>query len=430
MRSLKVLLIAALVLGFGAGAYAELQNVEVGGSLRIRGSLYDNDDGLANNGDNSSVEQRTRLNVTADFSDDVSVFVEVDSHNNWGDNTRTVGGAAVAGTGGGTDVNLYQGYIDTSAGDSVQIRIGRQELVFGNEFILGDNSTSSNFVGQSYDGVRLNYSNDVSTIDAFWAKLEESGIGDEFGDNDIDLHGVYASYLGIEDVTIDAYWVWIREDLDAGAGSAPPVTGRGAENDLHTIGLRGAGTFGAIDFDAELAFQSGDVNGGGDFDGIAFTGELGYSLDSSYQPRLYIGYTLLEGSDGGDIGFTRSFSDVEFSQFLGGTSGDLSNLSIIRGGVSLQPSESVSVGLDVSWFEVDEETAGSDENLGVETNLSLGYQYSEDLVFRTGWAHLFADDGVGEANAYAANGVGGVLGNVAGSDEDSDYLYVETEISF
>jgi len=58
----KTLLIAALIVSLGGMAFAELQNVELGGSIRIRGNYF-NMDSLR---DSSYVEQRTRLNVKAD----------------------------------------------------------------------------------------------------------------------------------------------------------------------------------------------------------------------------------------------------------------------------------------------------------------------------------------------------------------------------
>ena len=56
---------------------AELQNVEVGGSVRIRGNYYD----LDSLGDMSFVEQRTRLGVKSDFTDNVSTMIEFDYYN-------------------------------------------------------------------------------------------------------------------------------------------------------------------------------------------------------------------------------------------------------------------------------------------------------------------------------------------------------------
>ena len=85
MRTLTTLVIAALVLSMAGVAVAELQNVEVGGKLTIRGDYWRMD----KFGATSIVEQRTLLNVKADFTNDVSTFIEFDSYNNWGDGFRS-----------------------------------------------------------------------------------------------------------------------------------------------------------------------------------------------------------------------------------------------------------------------------------------------------------------------------------------------------
>ena len=81
----RALCLAMLVAIAGGPAWAELQNVELSGNLRIRGSFY-NYDSLPNQ---SFVEQRTRLGVKADFTNDITAFVEFDSWNAWGDNFRS-----------------------------------------------------------------------------------------------------------------------------------------------------------------------------------------------------------------------------------------------------------------------------------------------------------------------------------------------------
>ena len=65
-------------------AFAELQNVEVGGKLRIRGNMFSLEDN-----DASFVEQRTMLNVKADFTNEVSAFIELDSYDIWGEDFRS-----------------------------------------------------------------------------------------------------------------------------------------------------------------------------------------------------------------------------------------------------------------------------------------------------------------------------------------------------
>jgi hypothetical protein len=449
MRSLNTLLIAALVVSMGSMAFADLQEVTISGSERIRANSYDDD-----SFDSNAVEHRTRIGINADFSDDVRVFVEFDDYSVFGSDFRDSPWTNDSNTGGAGDISLYQSYIEVNGlwDTALRARLGRQEVTLGSEWLIGDNDASSGFTGLSFDGLRLDYGADNFTVTGLWLKLAEAGTGD-WGDEDVDLYALYGSYSGIEDITIDAYWMMVRADGATG-GAAALAGDYGADVDLHTIGARAGGNVGNFDFEAELAFQFGDVEfagGDSDFDGIGFNGELGYTFDANYDPRIYLGFVFLEGPDSGDAGFNRLFSNWEYSEFLSNT--DLSNVWILRGGISASPREDLSIGLDLAYFHVDEDASGSDDNLGFETNLHAEYQYSEDLVFRVGWAHFFAGEGIEDGNAIngsgasagsskqdssysssvfpAGHGHAGLPSNVGfGSEDDFDYLYFETEISF
>ena len=200
MRSLQTMLIAAIIVGLGSSAYAELQNVQVGGSIRIRGNVFE----LDTLGDVSFVEQRTTIDVTADFTDEVSAFIELDSYDIWGEDFRSnyVTGVDFRAA-SGDDVELYQAYIEAREmwGTALRARIGRQEMSLGSEWLVGVNNASSIYQGLSFDGIRLTYATDVFSVDGFWTKLAER-FGD-FGDNDVDFYGLYVSYTGFEDIVID-----------------------------------------------------------------------------------------------------------------------------------------------------------------------------------------------------------------------------------
>jgi hypothetical protein len=159
-------IIAALLCGISGGAYAELQNVEVGGGIRIRGNWYDFDDSLA---EVAFVEQRTRLNFKADFTDNVSTFIEVDNYGNWGTDFRSDYFTGLDGAGGG-DVALYQAYIDVKEmwGTPLNLRVGRQEVALGSQWLLGVNDASSLFTGSvaRRDPAELR---DGSVLVAAWA---------------------------------------------------------------------------------------------------------------------------------------------------------------------------------------------------------------------------------------------------------------------
>lgn len=486
MRSFKIIMMAALALGVVGAAQAELQNVELDGSIRIRGNYYDWDDNIFINGgeDQAWVEQRTRLGAKADFTDDVSLYIEFDAYNNWGDAFRSnfISGLDFANGGNNDNVDLYQAYIEVNNawGLPLRTRIGRQELEFGSEWLLGNNDTARFFPGLSFDGIRTTYATDMFSVDLLSFKLSETF--NDFADGDVNLYGIYGSYLGLEDWQFDLYWLWLTED-EAVRNTGAPVTNAtlaalgvpgtlAKDTDIHTIGLRGAGTFGAFDLEAEVAYQFGEIdrqdpfwfgNNDLDYDAFAFNIEAGYTFDMAWTPRVYLGGAFFEGADqdrgfwdflfgntNNDLSFNRLFSNWEYSEFIENT--ELSNAWVLRAGISAMPTEKISLLLAASYFETDESNdAGGflwwrnpqDDTLGWEIGLYGDYQYSEDLVFRAGYAHFFGDeDGLNGNNNSALNGFaalvhntgrrGGFLGLFGNRKDDADYNYLfwEAELSF
>lgn len=418
-------------------ATAELQNVELGGSIRIRGNYYN----LDSRGDYSFIEQRTRLNVKADFTQDVSAFIEFDNYNFWGEDFRSVYLTGSDYRSGLNSVNLYQSYIDVQNlwGSPLSLRVGRQEFRLGAAFFIGTDETSAFFTGISFDAIRLTYASEQLVINAVTAKTVEQ-YGDYLED-DADLFGTYFSYIGIEDITLDAYWLYVRDRVGA----------VGDQVDLHVLGLRGAGVIGAFDFEAEVAYQFGDVDGVASacpfgfgsadvgFDDLGVNMELGYTFDTAWQPRLFARFAYLGGGDPDesiwsndyDLPFIRLTSDIKYSEFLDNDAATvykaaMSNVFFYGVGMQVMPTECLELKLVASYFEVDEEACGADSSLGWEAGLYANYQYSEDLAIRTGYAHFFGDDGL-EGNMILASGLLPWNGD---RDDDYDYVFIETEIKF
>ncbi|NLO33209.1 MAG: alginate export family protein [Candidatus Hydrogenedentes bacterium] len=430
----KTLLAVALIASLGSVAFAELQNVEIGGSIRIRGNYFDMD-GM---GDSSFIEQRTRLNIKADFTQDVFAFIEIDSYDVWGEDFRSLylTGADVRGR---DNVDLYQAYIEARNlwGSPLSVRVGRQEIALGNQFLVGVKDVSSIFPGLSFDALRLTFENEAVKIDAIAAKLAET-YGD-FGDDDVDFYALYGSYLGIEDITLDAYWMFVRDDQGVLANVI-----NGTTVDIHTIGLRGAGVIGGFDFELEAAYQFGDVDdvpsacpfGFGhadvDYDEFAVNAELGYTFDTSWQPRVFARFAYFGGgkpdrrcwSNDYDMPFNRLFSNVEYSEFIDQTA--LSNVLVYTLGVQAMVTETLELKLLGSYFQQDQNYYRGKDNLGWELGLYADYQYSEDLVIRAGFAHFFAKSGM-DAARIADNGLNFFPGN---KRDDYNYLFLETEIAF
>lgn len=436
MRTMKMIVLAALVLTLGGIAAAELQNVEVGGKLHIRGNFWSFDDGK--NQEISYYEQRTQLNVKADFTDNVTAFVELDSYDIWGEDFRSNYFTGADGRQVSTDdVELYQAYVEAREmwGTPLMMRVGRQELVFGSEFLLGNNDTEAGFTGLSFDAIRLAYVTDMFRVDVFTAKLADTIISD-FASDDIDLYGIYGSYMGIEDVVIDAYWLYVRDD-DVLLGD---------NVDIHTLGLRGAGKMAGFDFDVEVAYQFGEVDGQRsacpfgfgeadvDYAAWAVNAELGYTFDVSWQPRVSALFAWYDGGDPDesiwsndrDLPFNRLFTDKEYSYFLDNLNANLSNVFVYGLAVEAMPTEAVSLKLAGKYFDTVEDY-GTDGDLGWELSLVGKYNYTEDLAFRAGYAHFFSTADKKDVQVVLNNGLtdAGVRDN-----DDYDYVFAEMMISF
>lgn len=491
------------------GSGAELKNVEVGGQIIILGEYYTNvapqDDGLRfpaswlggrpigtglgegifsgfafddDGSDSAAVSQWTRFSVEADFTDEVSAYIEFDHIGVWGTEFRSnfITGADITGAG---SVNLYQSYIQTDQtfGAPLSLRIGRQELRLGSEWLSGGNDDGpAPAWGLSFDGVRATYGLENFTLDAWALKLAED-LGDT--DGDTDFYGLYGSYTGFENVTLDAYWMFIRDGSALNDSEASFVL-EGIEDffgvddysatQLHTIGMRTSALFGRWDLEAEVAYQFGEASHVGSLFRPVFYGDdaaeygnlglnlqLGYSLDMAWDPRIYVAFAWLEGEDDREIAaldyvesflnpfytrdasvsFNRLFSNWSYSGVLDGT--DMTNAYIFHTGINLLPTEKIEVAFDLGYYLADETfdrprfflfpfwTESTDDHLGIEFDLSMTYNYSEDLYFCVGWDHLFVGEGLEDGNFNHGNG----LDFNGGSDgDDVDYFYFETGIFF
>ncbi len=380
----------------GFSAHAELQNVQIGGKLEVYGAWYSGFYESPNaeirvplfflpkrpigpNGTISFIraredahnlaffEQRTRLNASADFTDQVSAFVELDSIDTWGEDFRSnylTGADARANT--GDDVEVFQSYITAEEmwGYPVSLRVGRQALDFGSGWLVGSDPGADPFTGLSFDAVRLTYAQEAFTADVWWSKLAENSPLEQ--DGDVDFYGVYLSYTesgdavvseplhtrdlvfpfhniyhslwgrGIlrgetvgenDSVTYDMYWLYVRDggSLNDTNRIAP---GEWLENviglddydvtNLYTVGARCAGQMGAWNWEVEAAYQWGNADALGSLfiptggvygdDGAKWStwaghAELGYTFDCTYSPRVYLCGSYYGGEDKRDLSF-------------------------------------------------------------------------------------------------------------------------------
>jgi len=370
-------------------------------------------------------------------------------------------------------------------GIPLRMRVGRQELAFGSQWLVGPKDFGPWFRGRSFDALRLTYTHDVFSVDAWAAILAEGGIAEE--DEDVWFYGVYGSYNGIENLTIDAYWMLLRDarSLNDTNFIAPiewveDMLGLDDYDvtNLHTVGLRVAGQYGPVDFDVEAAYQFGEMDQYG-FNAKPFlygddsakadvwgvTAKVGYTLDIMWQPRIFAEYSFYQGEDNRDVSFlewinpfdrpeasvsfNRLFSNQMYSGFLD-LNNDFSNGHIFTVGAMAHPTEAIDVIFNVSYFQADKAfdmpahvsllgfdipiapalawwDDASSKDLGWQTHLILVYHYSEDLTISANWCHLFTGQGLDDGSFNTFNGT---IFSGGSDGDDADYLCLDAVLSF
>jgi hypothetical protein len=510
---------AALGLLVADTAVAELQNVQVGGELRMRYRYYNNafvsganrrqtripntmlpkrpvgPTGVSsifswdNKGhDWSFFETALILNVSADFTDDVSAFIELYDFAVWGEDFRSnyiTGADARAVT--ADDIEVHQAYIqaDNMFGTPLRLRVGRQELKFGKGFLVTNMLTPTQRL--SFDALRLSYITDDVVVDAFASKLFEAGVAEQ--DGDVDFYGIHATYKALEPVDISAYWYWVRDarrlNDTNGIWFAEWLEDIFGLDDydvtnLHTVGITAAGATAGFDYSLDAAYQFGDAHAHGflyrgigltygddsaKYDNWAVDAVLGYTFDTTWSPRLFGQFVYFSGEDNRDlsfwdwvnpfyrskasVSFNRLFTDVNYLPVIN-DNGWLSNFYAFIGGVEVQPTESVKIHLQlakayadkpfdrpVSWniggWQVPIAPAFSfwtepgDKDLGWEAAGWVRYAYSEDLSFLLYYAHLFPGDGLTDGAFIQFNGTDFSGGS---SKDDADYLFIMSVLKF
>lgn len=335
------------------GVYADLQNIEVGGTIRIRGRYWSNTytdgggevripdfflpgrpigvQGVVSRfryDDHSNsltyVEQNTKLRVNADFTNEVNAVIEFDDYERWGggDFRSDYVTGADSRANSSDDVEIIQSYIETNEtfGLPLRARIGRQQIKLGDGWLVGETQSA---VEQAFDGIRLTYDAGPFAIDGWYTKLAETGAAEE--DGDVDFYGLAASYAGLEDHEWTLYWLYLRDprslnDTNFSARIEWIENALGLDDydptRLHTFGVRGAGRIGQLEYILELAYQTGNADAvgalfrpflygdnGAEFDSWAGELELGYHFDVRWQSYLYILGTYFDGEDNRDLSF-------------------------------------------------------------------------------------------------------------------------------
>ncbi|MDA8744582.1 alginate export family protein [Rubripirellula amarantea] len=180
-------------------------------------------------------------------------------------------------------------FLDTNLTESLSVRVGRQELLFGEQRLVSPLDWGN--TRRTFQGVRGTYQGDDWTVDGFFTNpvnrnaANESKIDD--AEEDIDFFGVYASTSKFDVGTVDAYYLGLTNDI--------------LDFDYHTIGSRvGGKSDGGLLYEVEGGVQFGSNSPGyGSHSAGFFTGGLGRQLNvaNDWKPTVWAWYDWASGGD-------------------------------------------------------------------------------------------------------------------------------------
>ena len=401
-RWIYSLLTASLVAGMVGTSYADVK--VSGGELRLRGVMVDNSEGTAALKDGGFFEQRTRLNVDA-TADDAKVFLQVQDSRKWGGEATTTD-TADNGNGG---IDLSQGYVDLSnvANKPISLRIGRQAMAYGEHRLIGSLEWSNN--ARRFDAIKLTYKHNAADIDVFTAKIADAGA--DWG-NDENLNGIYAQLKNVPQVSnLDLYLLQkIKGSTDA---------------NYYTLGARVKGAVSNInvDYNAELAIQTGDATSTTDKDANAYAVRVGYTVPNVLGGlRLGVEYDAATGQDSSTD--STAFDDLyPTGHYLYGFTDDVtwSNTNSWALSASMTPIDKVKLAIEYWNYTLAEDIAGEDDN-GTELNIKANHEMSKNINCEA--AYVIRD--AGSAAETASYGGYGTIP----ADESATFGYFMINVKF
>jgi len=412
----------ALVVGLTYTAYAEVQNVKVGGDILIRGVARNNFDlknsGTAGDKENDQASFATsnvRVRIDADLTDNVSATVRLLNERLWG--TLDEDSA-------NSDIDLDLAYITLKEFlySPLTLMVGRQELRYGNGLIVGDPDTNGSVTDASalstvaadlssrkaFDAVRAILNYDPLVLDLVYAKVDENEVN---RDDDVDLMGVNLVYTLDKATTLNPYF-FVKTDGSVDKAEkiyVPGILISSSPIENLKLSLEGAYQFGKKNDDLGI---TGSGNGKLRAWAIQAGGEYTFA-QVKMTPALGLVYTYLSGDKNLSDNKYKAWDPMFEDQVPNSIPNALfynSGAQVINVKGSIKPMEDLTLLANYGNYRLTEKmtsltgynntttwSLNNKKDLGNALDLSAVYDYTEDvqLVLDLGWffpGKAFKDD--------------------------------------
>ncbi len=400
-KPIQLMALALMVFSFLIGEQLNAQDqaplIKITGNVRVRNEV-DMRDFNQRTPSNTFTLLRTRLGVQAQPLEDVLVFIQAQDSRVFG-SEKDAGGSfnTLADT---KNLDMHQAFVEVKKlfADEISLRLGRMELAYSNERLLG--AVGWNNVSRSFDGGVIRFDWPGITIDALAMNVGETQIYPVVAtppsvrsmyDAGYDFYGAYGKVKGIENHTIDPYFLYqVNRD----------TTGSGKTNlKRSTVGSYVKGKANALDYEAEVAYQGG-TRQGVDISAYLLSGALGYSFSDCALSRVSLGYELLSGTPTGDAKF-KTFDPTfhtghkfyGFMDYFVNIPANTSNRGladlIARATISL--SEKTTANVWLHHFSLAQSVL-NEKTLGQEIDIVVQYRHNKNISFEIGTSAFLPDD--------------------------------------
>lgn len=347
--------------------------------------------------------------------------------------------------------DLHQAYVGLGNTKKfpVTAKVGRQELIYGDERLLGASDWGN--LGRVFDAAKLRYENNSLSVDLFAGRVVIPR-DDRFNTaNDYDwLSGVYASTKTLIPKQETQLYFLARnvsqKSPSAFPATPPALVTPATARDIHTLGLRFKslpGQFGGWDYDAELAAQFGN------FYDAALTNRLdqqalaahvagGYTWkDAAWSPRAGLEYNFSSGDSNPTDGKHETFDNLfptnhKFYGVMDFVSWQ--NIHDVRLTTSAKPLKGLTLTADYHLFWLADAAdyfygvsgaarktggyglkPGNDSFAGSELDVVASYQIKTFGVAQVGYGHFFR---------------GGYVKDSLAASKDADWFYMQAVFNF
>jgi hypothetical protein len=249
---------------------------------------------------------RSRLRATARPLAGITAVVEIQDARYWGQSNPALGRGTSDADADQLDMHQAWAAIDSVGGVPVSLRVGRQEMSFANERLIGVSNWSN--TGRAFDAARATLRFDRASVDLFAARLTAPNPGPIASQN---LYGLWGAWKPSSVLAVDLFG--LRDDntthVRRGEDTGHAVLER------YTAGTWLRASAGIVDVELEGALQAGraattDSSARKTIGAFMASATLAATVDSATRARLFGLVTALSGDGSTDDDRTENFNTL------------------------------------------------------------------------------------------------------------------------